>query len=288
MMKKLLVILCITTIAMRTYTMEIDIMEISTITWLPLVPHDILELIGTFLTHDEIETKEEFIHRIQNPIPNNNTLIFPECRGKKLLFAYSPHKDKGILLSMPNTKKVFPTEVENKRTVSTIDTKTNRLIHQENVPSTMYNAIALSQDGNTYATISFEPDIIISGKFCTAVPRYKTILCIKNIYSSQEEQPYKKFKSNDLRIKSFILHEHSEDPYGFTSPSLYFNKQGTSLMIRYHTNNKSTHNITKEQFIFFKKNNKACNIDNIQHSLDKYFAYHTVCKNLTQQLALTK
>ena len=231
---------------------------------------DILDLIGLFLLHsdNEIETKKEFTNRTLTMIDKNSFFSRPNT-GEMTFSAYCPNRDKTALLHISHNEQ---------KTIFCILGKNDRSLYQEKLPAKEYKSIAVSQDGNMFATIHAELEITGNSlDFCTAVPRYTSILTIKKILSPE-------------KTKCFNLHHHFEDPFGFTLPALAFNKQGTLLIVHYHNNNNSstqqnTPKTVNQHKIF--KNVHRSYID-AENSLDKYFAYHHVCRKLTLQLIQNK
>src|SRR6266404_5412193 len=183
MLKILFFMLSTLTFITQTYGMKMDIEQqpSSKIYWFASLPEEIIKLIEQFLLPDiRVETKEEFINRTKCMIYGDTPLTYFH-EGKSTFSAYCPNRDKCAYLTVSRIKNKF-FNIDNQHILFTIlDEKNDHSLYQENLPAQEYKRIGLSQDGNMFATIHVEHDV--SGDFCTDVPRYKSILTIKNIIS---------------------------------------------------------------------------------------------------------
>lgn len=274
MLKNLFFIINVLTFITQTYAMEMDIEQqpSSQICWLLSLPQEILKIIGHFLCDNIIETKQDFINRTKYMTYGDTPFTY-DREGKSTFSAYCPNHDKCAYLTISHIKNKFSPIIDNQQILFTILNEKNDLtLHQENISAQGYKTIGLSQDGNIFATLYIEHDA--SGDLCTDVHRYQSTLMIKNIISHKRT--------------FFTLHNHFDDPFGFNSPTLAFNKQGTLLIVHYYNDNKpqdkndNTRQSKREYKIF--KDKRASYRDAPENPLSKYFAYRMVCKDVTKQI----
>lgn len=282
MPKTLFIIMTIITFIPQTYAMNREITLFQSHSQpcrFEILPIDAIHIICQFLIGD-IETKEEFIERTQH-MSDKKPFHSQFNTGKVAFSAYCPNKDKCALLSITYNKAKYLCIKEEPPFFCIIDIKRNISLYQENFFDREYKCIGLSQDGNTFATLGLENEVTgNSYDYCTATPRYKSVLAIKNIISQKTE--------------IFDIHNYFQDPFGFNFPAIAFNKQGNLLIVHYqNSNNSSTQNNTAfktNQYKIFK-NTHTSYIDISENPftiLSKYLAYHNVCKNLTLQIAPSK
>jgi len=240
------------------------------------MPTDIMDLIASFLTFDDVETEEEFIDREKttSQYEPEKLLNDKETRDEKIekpiswLKKHKTFEDKEIedhnvyfVVYSPDNAICAMTYgdpcLDQTYYLSIIDTKTKQELHniglRNNDPNKYYFHFAISSSRNIFATIYSKK---MENKF------FKSFIKIHNLYTQKEEE-YPNLPENIETIA--------------------FNKQGTHLIMHSIRYDFTSNTHVLEHTIFPLTTTLDNNHTMPQKTLSHYFEQKMICKNFTLQ-----
>jgi hypothetical protein len=238
------------------------------------MPADIMNLIASFLTFDDVETEEEFITREKTTSLQSDHVLDSEIaqdeKIKKPIAWLKKHKtymDKNIedadiyfIVYSPDNKICAVTYGDccfnGTYYLSIIDIKTKKELHnvclRDNDPDKYYQHVAVSSCGNIFAT---------------CYTNNKTSLCHK---------PYTKIKNLHTKTKEYPHHYLTA---WSNDDKIAFNKQGTHLIMHSEKYDKVS-NTLKPHHVIIPLTTTLEKRELPQKTLTRYFAQKGICKNL--------
>lgn len=248
-------------------------------------PAEILDLIASFLSFEDIESEQEFIERTRalkiKEIPQKylSDLPFLEIRCS----AYCPNNATIALLEKCHSNKEGRACRKGGSTRLVIIDRKNNSQKNFNIGSfsTKYFQVALSREGNLIATVHSEIDITASKQHEDI--RYKDMLVILNT-STQKTEPY--------NIPDYFELKRDRE-----CSTIAFNKEGTEIILYGYDQRQlnlstiytdiSEDDIRPYIIIPLTVNTPNPDPDN-KKTLEKYFKQQMICKEFNKKTMTIK